>query len=133
MVDFNSDGTVSKPPKELVALIILEKFYNYLEADEYFTKQKSLGAPSLLATPRARLRNLFLVCHALLKRRLKPEEYAKVSKICLDLEFKPEYTDLLSAFFTITELLDKLGLIKLDTKPVYNRTRVEEANKVHGY
>lgn len=133
MVDFNSTETISKPPKEIVALIIIEKLYNYLEADEHYAKTRLNGAGITTSIPRARLRNLFLVCHAMLSRRLSPDEFKKVSCVCMNLEKKVEPADLMEAFITILTVLDSLELIKLDTKPVYNRKNVEESNKAQGY
>lgn len=133
MVDFNSEGTISKPPKEIVALIILEKLYNFLEADEHYTKTRLHGASLSLAIPRARLRNLFLVCHAMLERRLNPDQFQRVACVCMNLKEEIEPSDLMECFIIILNVLDDLQLIKLDTKPVYARHRTEEANKHHGY
>ena len=133
MVDFNSDGTISKPPREVVALIIIEKLYNFLEADEHFAKTLLNGASLGTAVCRSRLRNLFLVCHEMLKRRCTDADYEKVRKTCMDLEEKVDTTEMMEAFMIILQVLDVLQLTKLDTKPVYNRHKVEEANKQHGY
>lgn len=136
MVDFNSEGTISKPPREVVALIIIEKLYNFLEADEHHAKTLLNGASLGDAVCRARLRSLFLVCHEMLKRRCKPDDYQKVKDYCLELDSKKHKTepgDMMEAFMIILTVLDDLQLIKLDTKPVYNRHRTEEANKQHGY
>jgi len=133
MVDFNSEGTISKPPKEIVQLIIIERLYNFLEADEHYTKTLLNGASLGSAVCRARLRSLFLVCHEMLKRKCEKEDYEKLRKYCLNLKHKPEEDDMMDAFMIILTVLDKLGLIKLDTKPVINRHRTEEANKQHGY
>lgn len=133
MVDFNSEGTISKPPKEIVALIIIEKLYNFLEADEQYTKTRFQGAGLSLAVSRARLRNLFLVCNVMLKRRCDATEFNKVKKVCMDFSKDIDVDELMDCFLIILNVLDTLGLIKLDTKPVYNRHRTEEANKQHGY
>jgi len=135
MVDFNSEGTMSKPPKEVMALIIIEKVYNFLEADESYTQTFINGANTGLAVCRARLRALFLVTHEMLKRRIKnPEDFEKVESLCMDLT-KNNLTsaDLMESFIIILQVLDDMQLIKLDTKPQYNRHRVEEANRHHGY
>lgn len=132
MVDFNNETTIGKPPKELVALIIIEKLYNFLEADEDYSKKRLSGAKWPLSTSRARLRNLYLVCYALLKRRLAPEAFEKIRKLCEE-NGEAQEKDVLQAFKEITTLLDTLGLTKLDDKPVFNRGRVEESNKAQGY
>jgi len=133
MVDFNSEGTISKPPKEVVALIIIEKLYNFLEADEHHAKTLLNGASLGQAVSRARLRSLFLVCHEMLKRRCDYDDYTKLKLYCLNLSHKPEEDEMMDAFMIILKVLDQLQLIKLDTKPVFQRHRTEEANKQHGY
>jgi len=133
MVDFNSQETISKPPKDIVALIIIEKLYNFLEADEYYAKNRWNNANTGgLAISRARLRSLFLVSHEMLKRNLKEEVFKEVSELCIGVE-KVEMPEVMKCFVLILEILDQLGLTKLDTKQAFNRHRVEEANKHHGY
>lgn len=132
MVDFNNETTIGKPPKELVALIIIEKLYNFLEADEDYSKKRLSGASWPLSTSRARLRNLYLVCYALLKRRLEPKTFEKIRKLCEE-QGTAQEKEILEAYKEITTLLDALGLTKLDDKPSFNRNRVEESNKAQGY
>ena len=132
MVDFNNETTIGKPPKDIVALIIIEKLYNFLEADEDYSKKRLGGASWPLSTSRARLRNLFLICYALLKRRLKSETFEKIRKLCED-GGQAQEKDVLEAYKEISVLLDELGLTKLDDKPNFNRNRVEESNKAQGY
>ena len=135
MVDFNSEGTMTKPPKEVMALIIIEKLYNFLEADETYTKTMLNGASLGLAISRARLRGLFLVTHEMLKRRIKnKEDFEKIRSVCMDITRKDvDALSLMESFLIILQVLDDMQLIKLDTKPQYNRHRTEEANKHHGY
>lgn len=134
MVDFNSVGTMSKPPKEVVALIIIEKLYNFLEADEKCTETRLNGATLGTAVLRARLRGLFLVSHRMLERRIKkPKDFERVENVCMNLKGEFEDSEIMEAYIIILKVLDDMRLIKLDTKPQYNRHRVEEANKQHGY
>ena len=133
MVDFNNETTISRSPVDIVATCILERRFNFIEADESSTKQKLSGAGVLIATPRARLRSLFIDGHALMKRKLSPENYQKLRNICFELNTKPTQEEILEAFLIIDEQLDASGLLRLDTKPVFNRNRIEESNKAHGY
>ena len=134
MVDFNNDSTVGRPPKDIVALIIIEKLYNYLEADEMYAKQRLGGAGATISIPRARLRNLFLVAHSMMKRKLPPGSYDKLKSICLDLNNKAvKEEDLLDCFLLLHSELDSVGLIKLDTRQQYNTLNIEESNKAQGY
>ena len=133
MVDFNDGTTIGKPPQELVALIIIEKLYNFLEADEDYIKKKLGGAAWPTAIPRARLRNLLLICNPMLQRRMEKNAYAKAWKVCTDLSHKATPEEILEVFVLISAQLDALNLTRLDNKPVFNRLRVEEANKAQGY
>ena len=133
MVDFNNEGTIQRPPKDIVALIIIEKLYNYLEADEIFAKQKLGGAGGVITIPRARLRNLFLTTHSMMKRRLKLDEYNRLRNLCTDLTATVDPKELLECFIILHDQLDRLGLIKLDTRPVYDSTDIEASNKAQGY
>lgn len=135
MVDFNNDNTISRPPRDIVAYIVIEKLYNYIEADEDFTKKKMLGstAPQLIAIPRARLRSLFLICHPLLQRKLSDEDYEILHRTCVQITEKITSDDLLFSFNILAKVLDDLELTKLDTKQKLNRTNIEETNIALGY
>jgi hypothetical protein len=132
-MDFNNEGTMSKPPKDIVALIILEKLYNFIEADESYRKTRLQGASMNLAISRARFGSLYLIARELLKRKLSAEDLEKVRIVSVDLESKITYEDLIEAYIIILKILDQLGLVKLDTRPAYQRHRTEESNKIHGY
>jgi len=133
MVDFNNEGTISRPPKDIVALIIIEKHYNFLEADEYYSNRTLSGIAERLSSCRSRLRNLFLTCHAMLKRRLTPEQYEQLNHVCKDLKHDADAPEIMKCFIIIHDQLDKLGLLKLDTRPVYDSTDIEASNKAQGY
>jgi hypothetical protein len=133
MVDFNNEATMGKPPKEVVALIIIEKVYNFLEADEDYAKNKLRGGQVSYAIAQARLRNLFFVSHTLLKRGLKEKEFDEITQVCLNTDSAlVEHDDVLECFGRIFEVLDKVGLWKIDTKPTFNRLSVEESNQAQG-
>lgn len=133
MVDFNNETTIGKPPKELVALIIIEKFYNFLEADEDYIKKRLGGASWPISTCRARLRTLYLVAYPMLQRRMPPEEFETLKRICEDHKHETTEAELLRAFQSISVILDTLGLTKLDDRPTFKRHKIEEANKAQGY
>jgi hypothetical protein len=133
MVDFNNETTIGKPPKEIVALVIIEKLYNFLEADEDYIKKRLGGSAWPISTTRARLRTLFLICYPMLKRRLAKEQYENVRRVCEDITYTAKPDEIIEVFKTISDILDALGLTKLDDKPVFNRRRVEEANAAQGY
>lgn len=132
-MDFNNEGTMSKPPREIVALIIIEKLYNFIEADESYRKTRLQGASMNLAISRARFGSLYLIARQLLERKLSAEDLEKVRSVSVDLETKITYEDLIQAYTIILKILDELGLVKLDTRPAYQRHRTEESNQIHGY
>lgn len=133
-MDFNNEATMGKPPKEVISFIIIEKVYNFLEADEDYAKKTLQGAGVSYAIPQARLRNLFFVSHTLLKRNMKEKDFDAITSIALNTQHKAvEHDDILECFGRIFEVLDKVGLWKIDTKKVYERHRIEQSNKEHGY
>ena len=132
-MDFNNEATMGKKPTELVSSIIIEKVYNFLEADEDWAKKSLQGGQITYAIARARLRTLFFSSHTLLKRNLGKEDYQDLIDTCLSTSSQITHETCLDCFGQIFEVLDKVGLWKIDTKPVFDRHRVEEANKQHGY
>lgn len=133
-MDFNNESTMGKKPTELVASIIIEKVYNFFEADEDWAKKQLQGGSVSYAHARARLRTLFFSIHTLLKRNMTEKDYNWLTSVCLNTsqtDITPETS--LEAFGLIFIVIDKIGLWKVDTRNVYNRERVEEANKEHGY
>lgn len=133
MVDFNNEGTISRPPKDIVALIIIEKHYNFLEADEFFCLKHLSGVQLSSANSRSRLRNLFMTTNALLKRRLEPSIYSRIENVCMDLSKTFTQSEVVECFLLMHNVLDKIGLLKLDVKPVYDHTDIEASNKAQGY
>lgn len=133
-MDFNSEATMGKKPTELVSSIIIEKVYNFLEADEDWAKKSLQGGAVQYSIARARLRTLFFASHTLLKRNMEEADFDWLTSTCLSTNSKEvEPEDVLECFGRIFQILDKVGLWKIDTKPIYERHRVEEANKQHGY
>lgn len=133
-MDFNNEATMGKKPTELVASIIIEKVYNFLEADEDWAKKCLQGGQMAYCIARARLRTLFFASHTLLKRNMEDKDFLWVTSVCLSTdqnEVKAEQA--LDAFGMMFQVYDKIQLWKVDTVKVYNRERVEESNKEHGY
>jgi hypothetical protein len=132
-MDFNNEATMGKKPTELVSSIIIEKVYNFLEADEDWAKKSLQGGQVTYSIARARLRTMFFSCHTLLKRNMSEKDYDWLTSICLSTDQNDvKSEESLEAFGQMFIVLDKIGLWKIDTRAVYNRERVEEANKAHG-
>lgn len=132
-MDFNNDSTISKPPVEIVNLIIIEHWYNLRLAFEFYTKHKFKGASIGLDECRSRLLTLFLAVIEVLERKLEKETFTSLFKTCTDLKQSLSYETLLDSYLLINKVLDSSGLIKVDTKPYINRQRIEQANKISGY
>jgi len=133
-MDFNSEATMGKKPTEVVAMVIIEHVWNFMEADEDRAKKIMQGGAVSTAIVRARLRTLFFSSHTLLKRNMEEKDFDWLTSVCLSTDNKTfEADDILEGFGLIFQVLDKVGLWKIDTQKVYDRHRVEEANKQHGY
>ena len=133
MVNFNNDSTISKPPIEIVNLIVIEHWYNFRLAYEYYVKFKMGGSSSHIYDCRARLCTLFISIYDLLKRKLGQDRFTYIKEISTQLNKKPTDEEILDSYLTISEVLDEIGLTKLDTKPYVNRQKIEDSNKASGY
>ena len=129
MVNFNNDTTIGASAVDIQRVSILQRRYDFIEAFEDYKKKKLLGVNVNLNIIRARLGSLFYELQATIKRRLKEEEYKRLKNICLN---KPSEDDIEKAFFEINEELDKMKLIRIDSKKVYDFSIAEEDNKQAG-
>ena len=72
--------------------------------------------------------------HALMRKGLDKDVYEGVYSVCMDVTNKEITAEqVMNSFGHIMAQLDKVGLTKLDTKPVYNRNSIESSNKAQGY
>jgi hypothetical protein len=133
MVDFNNETTITKPPREVVNMIIIERWYNWQLADQDYSKDRLSKNIFDSTTSRIRLRNLFITIQAMLKRRLDTKQYDTIYNILMDLSRKVTYEELLKAYFIINDELDAMDLTRVDTKEKINRADIEEANRSMGY
>jgi hypothetical protein len=133
MVDFNNDSVSSKPPKEILNLVVIERWYNFQDSWEMYNRDKFKGVVTSLAIPRARLLSLYLVCCALLKRKLKADEYDKVVLVCTNPQVSTTADAILDCYYLINNVLDSIELTKIDTKQTYNRLDISKSNKAQGY
>jgi hypothetical protein len=133
MVNFNLDSTITKPPIEIVNLIIIEHWYNVTLAYEYYNKHKCNNAVISMAECSCRLTTLFLSVNKILERKLELEQYNKLKNICLLVNKSLSTKDFLEAYLIIHSVLDACNLLKIDTKPYVNRFNTEESNKAFGY
>jgi hypothetical protein len=128
VVDFNNEATIGTPASEVVKILILQRRYDMMEALEQYNKLQNQDQEADISVARARLFSLFLEIQAMLKRRLTKEEYD-------DLFSQVESSNknqIMKAIYSINEQMDKISLTKIDTKRVYDTTRVEKENKIKG-
>jgi len=129
MVDFNNETTIGTPAVDVVRILILQaRAYVFDALENYLIKSYS-GVDVGLDVVRARLMNYYLQMRSALKRR-KGQEQINI------IESKLKQTDLDSVLYVLNFMDDELDAIKLitiDTKRVYDRTKWETENKVHGY
>lgn len=127
MVDFNNETTIGTPAVDIVRVLILQARYNLFEAWEYHQKMLFQGTEGNLSLVRARLGTMFLELQAGLKRRLSKLEYQNLlNRLKDDTMTTDEAFDIICLF---NDILDKINLTKIDTKKVYDSSRVEKEHK----
>jgi hypothetical protein len=134
MVDFSNDSIVSRPPTEVINIIVIEHWYNCRVAWQHYFKHRLAGAGVSTSEFRSRISSLYLSVIELLLRKdkLKPEEINLLNKVCTTFgNFKED--DILKCYLIINRELDKSNLVKVDTKPFINRHSIEGSNKAHGF
>jgi hypothetical protein len=104
MVNFNNDSTITKPPIDIVNLIIIEHWYNCRLAYEFYIKNKFNNAGITLADFRSRLISLYLSIIEILKRKLTPDEFENVNNICMNIDSKLSLHELLEAYLIINRI-----------------------------
>lgn len=128
MVDFDNESTITTPASEIVKILILQRRYDLFEAVEKFQKQKAVGTDPDISLLKSRLYTLYLEVQSALKRKLKKEDYNILrEKILSDSE-----TTLFEAVDSINDFLDSIRLTVIDTRKVYDSTRVETENRAKG-
>ena len=129
MVNFNNETTIGTPAVDVIRILILQRRADLFEAWENHKKKVYQGSRGSIYIVRARLLSLFMeIQPALEHRHLKREEYLSLlAKVKSNKE-----EDIEEAMFILNDFLDKIKLIRLDTKIQYNKTRVEIENRFKG-
>ena len=128
MVDFNNDTTSSKPPIEIVNLIILEAWYNFRLANEFYLTKRFNNINESISSCRARLSTMFTAGTEIYRKRIDAERFKLIENICLNINFKVKYEDIIDTYQILSSILYEIGLTKIDTRPIRNRLNVEECN-----
>lgn len=129
MVDFNANNTVSTPALDVVKILWLQARNNLFEAYEYYRKHSETGTDVGLGVVHARLITWFLEIQASLIRRLPAGEYNKIKDEVFGSPGEPRILELVYLF---NQEMDKLNLIKIDTRRTYDSSRVEVENREKG-
>jgi len=128
MVDFNNETTISTPAGDVIKILILQRRYDLFESLEAYNKQRGQGTDPNIGGVSARLYTFWLELEAMLKRRLKAEEYETLyQNVISDKE-----ANIILAINTINAQLDFIKLTKIDERQVYESHRAEKENKVKG-
>lgn len=137
MVDFNNEKTVSTPAVDIVRILWLQARANLIEVLEYYNKAKFKGSEPDLSIVHARLITLYYEMQAYLERTMPKKAdkenifgYDELTKVILSESINED--ELKRAFTYLNKRLDKINLIKIDTKQAYNKFNVEEENKIFG-
>jgi hypothetical protein len=127
MVDFNSEATVSVSAIDILRILILQRRNDVIDSIETYKKieKHSNPEPDIV---RSRLFSLFLEIDAMLKRRVKKEEYEQIEKDVDSEDFKT----LLKLFRQLNRVLDEMRLTRIDIKQVYDSTRTASEDKEKG-
>jgi len=129
MVDFNDGMTVTMPPANLYKILIFQQRNNTLDAQEWFLKQRLKGANVPIADIVASSKRYFMELYALLKRRMKKEEFEALKK---GLTNPDSFEELNEALCRLEDEVYELGLTRIDTRKVYDKNIVEVENIMKG-
>ena len=130
MVDFSNDTLMSKPPADVVALILLEKYANFLEAVELWIIQenKNYNHNTFLSV-KARLFVLFWAQKEAFRRAL-PEKEFNLLEALPDTE---TFTEVVTAYNIIIKWLDATRILKLDTIKIRDTEDLSASNIAMGF
>jgi hypothetical protein len=127
--NFNLTTSVSTPI-EYYKVLILQRLNDLNEAWEHYSKGKHIGISVELNIVHARTESLYNALAPYLERKLPPEVILEMEKgLFID---EPNESDLRKYFFIINKQLDIDRVTRLDTKNVYDGTKIEDENKEFG-
>jgi hypothetical protein len=127
--NFNLTTSVSTPI-EYYKILVLQRLNDLNEAWEMYAVNKYLGVPSNLNYVHARTESLFNALMPYLERKMEEKAIKSIMKILFTTE--PNEQQLREIFFDINRQLDIDRITRMDTKAVYDGTRVEVENNARG-
>ena len=127
MVDFNQGETITTAPKDLLKIMILERWNNCIEAFESFDRRINKGYEGDTYELKARLKALFNILSSPIKKS-DPKLFEE-----LDISFRSiSYESMLVIYNRLSDWLNDKELINVFTGKRYDSTRVEVENNAKG-
>lgn len=124
MVDFNNESTVGTPRSDILAVLILQRRNDAINAIEYFNKMVGQGAEPPIAHLRSAVLALFLEFRAALKNGISQSEYELLMLQCRS----NDADKISSAFMTVDDWLYKKNIIKIDSRKSVDSDDIEASN-----
>ena len=134
MVDFNNDSTVSTPPGDVVKIVVLERREQVIEALESYhhTDFSKQDTSHKLAILHSRIMALWYQIQAMVYRRTikakgteEDPSYAMIERKVLGAKTQDQMVEV---FEWMNCFIDDMGLTFIDSRPRFDRTRVEQTN-----
>lgn len=129
MVNFNSDSTVSTPAADIIRILILQRRNDLIEAMESYYKIAEQGSDVDIFVIKARLKSFYWEIEAALSRNLSDEEFDKMKEKVFSAK---DIKTIEEVYEFINEFLDKMRLIRIDTRQQYDSIRVTQEDEAHG-
>lgn len=130
MVDYNNETTVAQPHTQVMGISTLERLEHCVEALEAFhiSEMYNTENSNKIIVIRARLLALYYKLQATIKRR-NPDKYEELKTKVYEAD---EVAELISVYEYLNELIDEMGVNRLDTRQSYRGLSFEEANRLDG-
>jgi hypothetical protein len=134
MVNFNNETTATVAPHALIKILILQRRHDFIEAQEHYYKFLSEDVETFISLEMviARLRSLYLETKSLVDRHWSKKEEREKFEFIFNKNKKKTIEDVVDAFIVLNSLLDKVGLLRIDTRKQYDTTNWEKSNEAFG-
>lgn len=128
---YKPETTVGMAPLDLVKLGILEARENFILAYEQYSQTIEQGGEPGVSFLISRLKTWFFKMQAYLHRKFKDYDYLYVKEMIMD-NPRLDINEILDLYYILNQEMDKMNLIKIDTKVLHDRSRVEVMNRSKG-
>ena len=131
MVNFSDSTTMTRPRKDIVNIMILQRIDNLVEAVEFFELKDDKARDNGLSELKSILLSLILLIKKPLERELKKQKKGTVKQLRQEI-YKIDYEDKESLLDLVDYILDFVydkDVTKWDTKEPTDRTDIIAMNK----